>query len=209
MTDSAPIRVFSVDDHPLLREGIVAVINSQPDMRLTGQASTGRDAIQQFREHRPDVTLMDVRLPDISGIDVMIAIRSEFTDARIIMFTTFEGDAEIQRALVAGARGYVLKSTPPKELADAIRHVHAGRKSIPPDVAGRLAEHLGQELLTEREKDVLLHVAGGSRNREIGERLLISEETVKVHVRHIMEKLGASDRTEAVTIAIRRGIIQL
>jgi DNA-binding NarL/FixJ family response regulator len=209
MTDSAPIRVFSVDDHPLLREGIVAVINSQPDMRLTGQASTGRDAIQQFREHRPDVTLMDVRLPDISGIDVMIAIRSEFPDARIIMFTTFEGDAEIQRALVAGARGYVLKSTPPKELADAIRHVHAGRKSIPPDVAGRLAEHLGQELLSEREKDVLLHVAGGSRNREIGERLLISEETVKVHVRHIMEKLGASDRTEAVTIAIRRGIIQL
>jgi DNA-binding NarL/FixJ family response regulator len=209
MTDPAPIRVFSVDDHPLLREGIAAVINSQQDMQLSGQASTGRDAIQQFREHRPDVTLMDVRLPDISGIDVMIAIRSEFPAARIIMFTTFEGDAEIQRALAAGARGYVLKNTPPKELADAIRHVHAGRKSIPPDVAGRLAEHLGQELLTDREKDVLLHVAAGSRNREIGERLLISEETVKVHVRHIMEKLGASDRTEAVTIAIRRGIIQL
>jgi DNA-binding NarL/FixJ family response regulator len=209
MTDPAPIGVFSVDDHPLLREGIAAVINSQPDMQLSGQASTGRDAIQQFREHRPDVTLMDVRLPDSSGIDVMIAIRSEFPDARIIMFTTFEGDAEIQRALAAGARGYVLKNTPPKELADAIRHVHAGRKSIPPDVAGRLAEHVGQELLTDREKDVLLHVAAGSRNRDIGERLLISEETVKVHVRHIMEKLGASDRTEAVTIAIRRGSIQL
>jgi DNA-binding NarL/FixJ family response regulator len=209
MTDPAPIGVFSVDDHPLLREGIAAVINSQPDMQLSGQAPTGRDAIQQFREHRPDVTLMDVRLPDSSGIDVMIAIRSEFPDARIIMFTTFEGDAEIQRALAAGARGYVLKNTPPKELADAIRHVHAGRKSIPPDVAGRLAEHVGQELLTDREKDVLLHVAAGSRNRDIGERLLISEETVKVHVRHIMEKLGASDRTEAVTIAIRRGSIQL
>jgi DNA-binding NarL/FixJ family response regulator len=203
------IRVFSVDDHPLLREGIAAIINSQPGMRVVAQASTGREAIQMFREHRPDVTLMDLRLPDMSGIDTMIAIRGEFEDARIVVLTTFEGDVEIRRALAAGARGYVLKNMPPKELADAVRQVHAGKKRIPAEVAAQLAEHLSDEPLTERERDVLRHVAGGNRNREIGEKLHISEETVKVHLKHIMEKLGASDRTEAVTIAVRRGIIQL
>jgi DNA-binding NarL/FixJ family response regulator len=152
---------------------------------------------------------MDLRLPDISGIDTMIAIRSEFEDARIVVLTTFEGDVEIKRALAAGARGYVLKSMPPKDLADVVRQVHAGKKRIPPEVAAHLAEHLADEPLTERERDVLNHVAGGNRNREIGEKLHISEETVKVHLKHIMEKLGASDRTEAVTIAVRRGIIQL
>jgi DNA-binding NarL/FixJ family response regulator len=209
MASQAKIRVFTVDDHPLLREGIAAIISNQADMVVAAQASTGRDAIQQFRQHRPDVTLMDLRLPDISGIDAMIAIRAEFPDARIVILTTFEGDVEIQRALAAGARGYVLKSMPPKELADVVRDVHGGRKRIPPDVAAQLAEHLGAETLTERERDVLQHVATGNRNRDIGEKLSISEETVKVHIKHIMEKLGASDRTEAVTIAVRRGIIQL
>jgi DNA-binding NarL/FixJ family response regulator len=209
MSDKSKIRVFSVDDHPLLREGIGALINSQADMVLVGHAITGREAIQRFREFQPDVTLMDLRLPDISGIDAMIAIRNEFPNARIIMLTTFEGDVEIQRALAAGARGYMLKSMAPQELIDAVRQVHAGRKRIPPEIAAHLAEHMGDELLTQRERDVLQHVAGGSRNRDIGERLLISEETVKVHIKHIMEKLGANDRTEAVTIAVRRGIIQL
>jgi DNA-binding NarL/FixJ family response regulator len=209
MTEKTKIRVLSVDDHPLLREGITAVIDHQPDMQMVAQASGGREAIQRFREHRPDVTLMDLRLPDLSGIDAMIAIRTEFPDARIVILTTFEGDVEIQRALAAGARGYILKSMPPNELADVIRQVHAGKKRIPPQVAAQLAEHLADEPLTERERDVLQHIAGGNRNRDIGEKLFISEETVKVHVKHIMEKLGASDRTEAVTIAVRRGIIQL
>jgi DNA-binding NarL/FixJ family response regulator len=209
MSESSPIRVLSVDDHPLLREGIAALINSQPDMQLVAQAATGAQAIEEFRQHRPDVTLMDLRLPDLSGIDAMIAIRAEFPEARIVMLTTFEGDVEIQRALAAGARGYVLKSMPPKELAESVRQVHAGKRRVPADVAAHLAEHMGEELLTEREREVLRHIASGSRNREIGVRLLISEETVKVHVKHIMEKLGASDRTQAVTIALRRGIIQL
>ena len=209
MSEQNKIRVFSVDDHPLLREGIAAIINSQPDMTLVAQASNGRDALQRFREHLPDVTLMDLRLPDMSGIDTIIAIRSEFAAARIVILTTFEGDAEIQRALKAGAFGYVLKNTPPKDLVEAIRQVHAGKKRIPPDVAAHLAEHLTDEALTEREIDVLSHVAHGNRNRDIAERLFISEETVKVHMKHIMEKLGASDRTQAVAIAIRRGIIHL
>jgi DNA-binding NarL/FixJ family response regulator len=203
------IRILSVDDHPLLQEGIAAMIRSQPDMELVGEARTGRDALQRFRETTPDVTLMDLRLPDMNGIDVMIAIRAEFSEARIVVLTTFEGDAEIQRALAAGARGYLLKSMPPRDLLDGIRQVHQGKKRIPPEIAARLAEHLGDEALTAREIEVLRHVAGGNRNRDIAERLFISEETVKVHVKHVMDKLGANDRTEAVSIAIRRGIIQL
>lgn len=209
MIEQPKIRVFSVDDHPLLREGIAAIINSQPDMVMVAQSSTGRDAIQQYRVHRPDVTLMDLRLPGISGIDALIAIRSEFPDARIAMLTTFEGDVEIQRALAAGARGYVLKSMPPNDLVDVVRQIHAGKKRIPQEIAAHLAEHLSDEALTPRERDVLEHVAGGNRNKDIAERLFISEETVKVHIKHIMEKLGARDRTEAVAIGVRRGIIQL
>jgi DNA-binding NarL/FixJ family response regulator len=209
MSDQARIRVFSVDDHPLLREGIAAIINSQPDMLLVAAASSGSEGIQKFREHHPDVTLMDLRLPDMSGIDTMIAIRTEFSGARIIMLTTFEGDVEVQRALEAGARGYMLKSMPPKDLVEVIRQVHAGKKRVPAELAAQLAEHLSDEALTDREVDVLRHVAGGNRNRDIAEQLFISEETVKVHVKHIMEKLGANDRTQAVAIAVRRGIIEL
>jgi DNA-binding NarL/FixJ family response regulator len=209
MNEATRIRVFSVDDHALLREGIAAIITNEPDMVLVAQSATGRDAVRQFQTHKPDVTLMDLRLPDMSGIDALIAIRSEAPDARIIILTTFEGDVEMHRALEAGARGYLLKSMPPKDLVAAIRQVHAGRKSIPTQVATQLAEHLSDEALTAREIDVLARVAGGNRNRDIAGQLFISEETVKVHMKHIMDKLGASDRTQAVAIAIRRGIIQL
>jgi len=209
MSDQTHIRVFCVDDHPLMREGITAIINNQPDMQIVAQAATGCEAIQIFRETQPDVTLMDLRLPDMSGIDSMIAIRAEFPEARIIMLTTFEGDVEIQRALEAGARGYLLKSMPPKDLVEVIRQVRAGKKRIPPELAAHLAEHLGDETLTPREIEVLRHISGGNRNRDIAERLFITEETVKVHIKHIMEKLGAADRTQAVAIAVRRGIIQL
>ena len=209
MNEQPRIRVFSVDDHPLLREGIAAVINNERDMQVIGQAANGKDAVQEFKKHQPDVTLMDLRLPDMSGIDAMIAIRAEFPDARIILLTTFEGDVEIKRALEAGARGYLLKSMPPKELIEVIRQVHAGKKRIPPQLAAQLAEHMSDEALTTREIEVLGQIAGGNRNRDIAEQLFISEETVKVHIKHIMEKLGASDRTEAVAIGIRRGIIQL
>jgi DNA-binding NarL/FixJ family response regulator len=209
MSEQTVIRIVSVDDHPLLREGIAAIINSQPDMELVSQAATGAEAIQHYRLHRPDVTLMDLRLPDLSGIDAMIAIRGEFPEARIIMLTTFEGDVELQRALQAGARGYLLKNMPPAELIQGIRHVHAGKKRIPTELAAQLAEHVSDDNLTTREVEVLWQVSGGNRNRDIAEILHISEETVKVHVKHIMEKLGARDRTQAIAIAVRRGIIQL
>jgi DNA-binding NarL/FixJ family response regulator len=209
MSISSQIRVLCVDDHPLMREGIAAVIRNEPDMLLVAEASTGHEAIEGYRQYRPDITLMDLRLPDIGGIDAMVAIRTEFADARVIMLTTFEGDVEIHRALEAGARGYMLKSMPRKQLVEMIRKVHTGKKQVPPEVAARLVEYLGDETLSEREVEVLRKIAGGNRNSDIAELLFISEETVKGHIKHIMEKLGAGDRTEAVAIGIRRGIIQL
>jgi DNA-binding NarL/FixJ family response regulator len=204
-----PIRVLSVDDHPLMREGIGAIVRNEPDMIIVAEASSGQEAVQLFRQHRPDIVLMDLRLPDINGIDALSSIRAEFPDARVIMLTTFEGDAEVQRAMGAGARGYLLKNMPRKSIVDVIRRVHAGKTVVPPEVAAALAEHLGQEPLSKREIDVIRKIAGGNRNIDIAEQLFISEETVKGHVKHIMEKLGAKDRTEAVAIAVRRGIIHL
>lgn len=209
MSGEARIRILSVDDHPLIREGVETIINLQPDMCLVGAAASGTEALQKFRELKPDITLLDLRLPDLSGIETMIAIRSEFADARIIVLTTFEGDVEIQRALQAGARAYLLKTMPSKQMLETIRRVHAGKKHIPPEIAAHLAEHLTDETLSDREVEVLRHLTEGNRNRDIAQRLFISEETVKVHLKHILEKLGASDRTQAIAIAARRGIIRL
>ncbi len=209
MKEQKKIRILSVDDHPLMREGIAAIINDEEDMSVIAEVANAKSAAKVFRASQPDVTLMDLRLPDGSGIDVMIDILAEFPDAKILMLTMFDGDAEIQRALKAGARGYLLKSMPSEELIRVIRRVHAGKKHIPTEVAENLAEHLGEETLTPREIEVLQLVATGKRNREIGEKLFITEETVKVHIKHIMEKLYAADRTQAVAIALRRGIIQL
>lgn len=209
MKEKQTIRVLSVDDHPLMREGIAAMINDEEDMSVIAEVANGKDAAQMFREHLPDVTLMDLRLPDMNGIDAMVDILAEFPEARIIMLTMFDGDAEIQRALKLGARGYLLKSMPTADLIQVIRRVHAGKKHIPAEIAAHLAEHLGEETLSAREIEVLRCVAEGKRNREIGEKLFITEETVKVHLKNIMGKLYAADRTQAVAIALRRGIIQL
>jgi DNA-binding NarL/FixJ family response regulator len=206
---SERIRVMMVDDHPLLSEGLATVIKNQHDMLPVGQASSGSEALERFNQCRPDVTLMDLRLPDMSGIDAMIAIRSKFLKARFIILTTFAGDAEIQRALEAGACAYVLKTTLPNDLLDVIRQVHAGKKRIPSEIAAYLAEHYSDERLTEREVDILCQLAHGNRNRDIADKLFISEQTVKAHLKHIMGKLGANDRTQAVAIGVRRGIIQL
>lgn len=192
-----------------MRQGIAAIIGNEADMQLVAEASDGREAIRAFREMQPDVTLMDLRMPDMSGIDALLAIRTEFPNAKVVMLTTFEGDVEISRALSAGAQGYMLKNMPRKQLVEMIRKVHAGRKQIPPEVMGQLAEHMGEETLSKREVDVLQKIAGGNRNIDIATLLFISEETVKGHVKHIMEKLGARDRTAAVAIGLRRGIIHL
>ena len=203
------IRVLSIDDHPLLREGIAAIIGAQEDMCLVGQAATARDGIREHHEKKPDITLMDVRLPDINGIDALMAIRSEAPNARVVMLSMFRGDVEIQRALKAGARGFLLKTMPPSEIAASIRRVHAGRTCIPAEVASEIADYITADQLTAREVETLRLVASGHRNREIGDVLSISEDTVKVHLKHIMAKLGAADRTDAVGIGVRRGIIEL
>lgn len=209
MNEPDKIRILCIDDHPLLHEGIATVIQNQTDLSLVAEAFSGAEGMQKFRECRPDVTLLDLRLPDISGIDVLIAIRTEFPEARVIILTTFEGDVDIQRALQSGARAYVLKSSPLRDLVEVIRKVHAGKKPISPEIAAQLAEHYSDDALTAREVEVLKHVAEGNRNRDIAEKLFISEETVKIHMKHVMEKLGASDRTQAVAIGVRRGYLQL
>lgn len=203
------IRILAVDDHPMLREGIAALLASQSDMKLVGEASTGREALEQFRKHRPDLTLMDLQMPDMDGIQAMVAICSEFPEARIIVLTTYKGDVQVLRALKAGARAYLLKGLLRKELLDTIRAVHAGQKRIPPGVAAELADHAIDDALTSREIDVLRLIAGGNANKMIGDQLSITEETVKGHVKNILSKLGANDRTHAVTIALKRGIIDL
>jgi DNA-binding NarL/FixJ family response regulator len=203
------IKILSIDDHPAFREGLTAILNTQQDMRLVAQASTAQEGIDAYNEHMPDVTLMDVRLPDRSGIEALSVIRVADPGARVLMLSTFQGDASIARSLAAGARGYMLKTMLPSEMLDAIRAVHDGSKCIPPVVATELAAYLSDQPLTLRESEILKHVATGNSNQDIGKLLFISEQTVKAHLRHIMDKLGASDRAHSVAIAVRRGFLEL
>jgi DNA-binding NarL/FixJ family response regulator len=203
------IRILTVDDHPLLREGIAALVNAESDMKLVAEACNGEEAIEQFRLHRPDVTLMDLQMPALNGIEAVTRIRAEFPDARIIVLTTYTGDVQALRALKAGARAFILKGHVHRELLEAIRAVHAGKKRIPPEVAAELADHAAENELSTREIEVLRLIASGNANKLIADQLSISEETVKSHVTNILSKLGANDRTHAVTIGLRRGIIDL
>ena len=209
MNAAGAIRILTVDDHPVLREGIAAVLASEQDMILVAEASNGREAVEQFRAHHPDVTLMDVQMPEVNGIDAIVKIRKEFPDARIIVLTTYTGDAQATRAFKAGAFGYLLKNMVRKELIDTIRTVHGGKKRIPPEIAVEMAQHHTDDALTEREIEVLREVAAGNANKMVAQLLNISEETVKAHMRSILSKLGANDRTHAVTIAVKRGIIEI
>jgi len=207
--DTKQIRIMTVDDHPVLRQGIAALISDQPDMTLVAEATNGREAIQQFRVHRPDVTLMDLQMPEMNGLDAMIAIRGEFAEARIIVLTTYTGDVQARRALQAGARAYLLKNSLHKELLDTIRAVHAGRKNLSPEVSFELAEHVAEDSLSPLEVRVLRLIAEGNSNKEIAAQLSVTEDSVKGHVRNILSKLGANDRTHAAMIGVKRGIIEL
>jgi DNA-binding NarL/FixJ family response regulator len=207
--DSKRIRILAVDDHPILRQGIAVLIDDESDMTLVAEAANGREAIQQFRTHHPDITLMDLQMPEMNGLDAMIAIRGEFPDARIIVLTTYTGDVQARRALQAGARAYLLKNSLHKELLDTIRAVHAGRKNLSPEVSFELAEHAAEETLSPLEVRVLRLIADGNSNKEIAAMLSVTEDSVKGHVRNILSKLGADDRTQAAMIGVKRGIIQL
>jgi DNA-binding NarL/FixJ family response regulator len=209
MVQSKPIRILSVEDHPVFREGLGTILGSQPDMLLVAQAANAVEAVTEFRHHRPDVTLMDLSLPGTNGTDTLISIRGEFPQARIIMLTTSDSDGEIQRALRAGAAAYILKSMPKNELLAVIRSVHLGGRHVPPEVAARLAEHFGEEDLTARELDVLRLIRDGYRNKQIADNLAIAETTVNFHIKNLVDKLGANDRTHAVTIAVRRGLLRI